>query len=267
MLGKRLAKTLGVKQGDRVVWKARALGREGGGAIQAVYLEVQAILSTGNPAIDGAAVFIPIDYMRQSLLADGRATSVAARLDDGRRLDQVKAAAQALLAPLGFEVKTWEDLGTSFIELHRLKKTGNAIMLGVFLFIITVGIVNTMLMATYERVREIGMLMALGLKKSEIRRLFLAEGAALGLVGSLLGIVLAAPLMWAAQKYGIPIDIFTGGADVDLGYPIRGVMYGELSLELLLFALALGVLLSMIASWFPAWRASRLDPTEALRHV
>ncbi len=267
MIGQRMARTLGAKTGDSIIWQARALGSGEGGAIQAVYLQIQAVLSTGNPAIDGAVVFIPLDYMRQSLLAGPRATSIAVRADDVRRLNQVVSAASALLAPLGLEIKTWQDLGQSFLELHRVKKTANAIMLGVFLFIVAVGIVNTMLMATYERIREIGMFMALGIKKGEIRRLFLIEGAALGLIGSLIGVILASPLMWAAQTYGIPISFFTGGADVDIGYPIRGVMYGEISASLVITAIAVGIALSMLATILPAWRASNLNPTEALRHV
>ncbi len=267
MVGERMARTLGLKKGDRIVWKARAMGKEGGGSIQAVYLEVTGIISTGNPAIDGAALFIPLDFMQESLLAKGRASQVAIRIDDPRYLERAFLSAQRVLKPMGFEVKTWEEMGKAFLELHRMKKIGNGIMIGVFLLIIMVGIVNTMLMATFERVREIGMLMALGMKAAGIRTLFLLEGAMLGLMGSTIGVVLATPAVWAMEKYGIPIDIFTGGKDVDMGYPIRGVMYGDLSLELIIWSLLIGVLISTAATLLPAWRASRMEPTEALRHA
>lgn len=267
MIGEKMAKTLGIDTGDRVVWKSRALGKEGGGAIQAMYLEVEGILSTGNPAIDGAVLFIPLDFMQESLLAEGRATQVVVRMDNLRYLQDVQLAAAAVLEPLGFEIKNWEDMSQAFLELHRVKTVGNTIMVGVFLLIVMVGIINTMLMATFERVKEIGMLMAMGFRAIQIRWLFLVEGALLGLIGSLIGIGVGSPLVWLSEKYGIPIDIFTGGQDVEFGYPIRGFMYGDLSLELVLWSLMAGVLISTLATVLPARRASRLDPSEALRHA
>jgi putative ABC transport system permease protein len=267
MIGERMANTLAIEKGDRIVWKARALGKEGAGSIQAVYLEVEGILSTGNPAIDGAAIFVPIEFMRESLMAEGRASNIVVRMDNPRHLDKVALLAKSVLEPLGYEINTWEDLGEAFIQLHRMKTTGSMIMINVFLLIVAVGIINTMLMATYERMREIGMLMALGMKGREIRRMFLMEGATLGLIGSVIGVILGSPLMWLGEVYGIPIDWFTGGKDVDMGYPIRGVMYCDLSPNLIITALLFGVGMSMLATILPAIRAGRLEPTEALRHV
>jgi putative ABC transport system permease protein len=267
MIGERMAKTLEAEAGGSLVWRARALGKEGGGSIQAELLKIEGIINTGNPAIDGAAIFIPLDYMQKSLLAGDRVTQVAVRIDSTNHLDKALESARRLLAPMGFEIKSWEDMGKAFLELHRLKITGNMIMVGVFLLIVMVGIINSMLMATYERVQEIGMLMAMGFRAREVRRLFLMEGAVLGMLGSILGIAMGAPLVWLSEVYGIPIDFFTGGKDVDMGYPIRGVMYGDLSLELVLVSFLGGILIAMAASAFPAWRASRMKPTEALRHV
>jgi len=267
MIGERLAKTLGVEHGDQLVWKARALGSDGAGPIQAVYLEVEAILNTGNPGIDGFAIFVPIEFMRESLMAPDRASHVIVRMDNRRYLGKVALLARGILEPMGYEINTWEDLGQAFIQFHKVKTTGSLVMIMVFLLIVAVGIVNTMLMATYERVREIGMLMALGLKAREIMSLFLIEGALLGLIGSIIGVVLGSPLMWAGEVYGIPVEWFTAGKDVDMGYPIRGVMYCDLSPSLILTALTFGIVISTMATMLPAVRAGRLEPTEALRHV
>lgn len=267
MIGDRMAKTLAVKIGDQVVWKARALGEGDTGPIQALSLTVTGIFSTGDPGPDGSMIFMPLGFMQEGLQASSRASQVVIRLQDPDRLAEAWTAVNSALAPLGYETKTWKVLAKDFFDLYRLDKLGNMITVYILLLIIMVGIVNTMLMATYERVREIGMLMALGMKKREVRLLFLAEGAFLGLWGSLLGIAVGAPLTWLLEIYGMPIAWFTGGQDVDFGYPIRGAMYADLSLPLVLYAVAFGILLSTLASLWPAYRGSRLKPTEALRHV
>jgi len=78
---------------------------------------------------------------------------------------------------------------------------------------------------------------------------------------------MASPLLYLGEVYGIPIEWFTGGKDVDMGYPIRGVMYCELDISLLVTGITIGVILATLATILPALRAGRLEPTEALRHV
>jgi putative ABC transport system permease protein len=107
----------------------------------------------------------------------------------------------------------------------------------------------------------------MGMRRREIRWLFLLEGAFLGWWGSLGGIALASPLTYLLEVHGLPIAWFSGGKDIDIGFPIRGAMYADLSAELVLTALAFGVILAMLASLWPAYRVSRLEPTAALRRV
>jgi putative ABC transport system permease protein len=267
MIGERLARTLGIEVGDALVWQSRALGSGESSPIQAVQMTVVGILSTGDPAIDGIFLFLPLAFMRSSLAAEGRATQVVVRLDDRDRVPEVAAALAAKLGPRGYEVKTWRELGKDFFELYNVKRTGNLIVIYIFLAIIAVGIVNTMLMATYERQQEIGMFLAMGMRRREIRWLFLLEGAFLGWWGSLAGIALASPLTYLLEVHGLPIAWISGGKDIDIGFPIRGAMYADLSAELVLTALAFGVILAMLASLWPAYRVSRLEPTAALRRV
>jgi len=266
LIGDRMAKTLGIKPGDVLIWQARARGGPDAAPIQAVEVTVVGILSTGDPALDGTILFVPLAFARESLLAGPRATVLAVRLRDPDRLDGAAAALAAAIGP-DYEVKTWRELGRDFLQLYQVKRAGNFIMVLVFLALVSVGIVNTMLMATYERQREIGMFLALGMARREVRRLFLLEGAFLGMWGAVAGVALSSPLVWLLQVYGLPIAWISGGKDVDIGFPIRGVMYGELSAGLVIEALALGVILATAASLWPAWRVSRLEPTAALRRV
>jgi putative ABC transport system permease protein len=120
-------------------------------------------------------------------------------------------------------------------------------------------------MATYERTREVGTLMAMGFREGGIRRLFLAEGALTGVIGGAIGTALAVALIGYFASTGIDIGALYG--DMDIGYPVKDVLYPALSAPFLLAVWMLTAILAGLASLWPAFRASRLDPVDALRHV
>jgi len=152
-----------------------------------------------------------------------------------------------------------------FMSLVQMKRIGNIIFLGIFIVLAVVGITNTILMAAYERTREIGMLMAIGLRGTGIRRLFLTEGALVGLLGGAVGTLIAIALIIWLASIGINISAIYG--DVDIGYPVKDSIYPSLSVFSLTFGWLLTGLLAAIASLYPAARASSNRPVEALRHA
>jgi ABC-type lipoprotein release transport system permease subunit len=152
-----------------------------------------------------------------------------------------------------------------FMALVQAKRIGQVIILGIFMVLAVVGITNTILMAAYERTREIGMLMAIGLRGSGIRRLFLTEGALTGLLGGAVGSVIAVGLiLWLAQV-GINFNALYG--DIDIGYPVKDSIYPALSGVWVAVGWLFTGVLAALASLYPAARASHNRPVEALRHV
>ena len=138
------------------------------------------------------------------------------------------------------------------------------VMVAILVFLTAVGIANTMVMASFERTREIGMMMGLGMKASQVRWMFLLEGGLLGAVGGGLGCILGGALTYYFQVYGISIAMY---GNMDIGYPVRDAMYTQLSTVVVLGSFLFGILVSVVASLYPAWRASRLEPVEALRYA
>jgi ABC-type lipoprotein release transport system permease subunit len=128
-----------------------------------------------------------------------------------------------------------------------------------------VGITNTILMAAYERTREIGMLMAMGLRGKGIRQLFLTEGALIGLLGGAVGSLLAVGLIAWLATVGINFNALYG--DIDIGYPVQGSIYPAMSVAFIMVGWLLTGVLAALASLYPAARASHSHPVEALRHV
>ncbi len=151
------------------------------------------------------------------------------------------------------------------MSLVETKRASSIIMLGLFVLIAVVGITNTILMAAFERTREIGTLMAMGLRGAGIRKIFLAEGALMGLLGGAMGILMAVGVIGYFAVKGIDLSAMYG--DIDTGYPVKDVFYMAFEPTFMVASWLVTGLLAAIASYYPAARASRQNPAEALRYV
>lgn len=262
LLGSGLAELFGVSPGD---WLT-VLTRTAAGAYEALDLPITGIVGTGNPLIDQNSFLISLSAAQEILEMRGAVTEVAMRFHLGsREAATLRRVDETLAAESTVEVRGWRSIEDSFLALTKMKRSGQGVMLGILLIMAVVGITNTILMATYERTREIGMLMAMGLRRQGIRRLFLTEGAINGLLGGAIGTLVALiPILWLANTGW---DLTATYGDMDIGYPVRGVIYPTASLIMIVAIWFSTGLMATLAALYPAARASRLKAVEALRHV
>ena len=258
MLGGGLARALGATVGDLVT----VMTTTPDGGLNAVDASVVAVLRWPVKELDERILFLPYASAARLLKAEGRASSIAVTLRPGVDL---KAAARALRERLGrgpeaTAVKTWIENAPFYVAVRRLYA---AIFLFTGLVLATVVVLaaaNTMTMSVFERTREVGTLLAIGMERGQVRNLFLAEGLLMGLAGSFVGAV-ASLLLRAALN----------AARIELPPPPGSTSGGVLHVELIPLAFAVGFVLMtatlLVASWWPARRAARLDPVEALAHV
>lgn len=262
LLGSGLADLFGVSPGD---WLT-VLTRTAAGAYEALDLPVTGIVGTGNPLIDRNSFLISLSAAQDMLEMQGAVTEVAIRFRTGAREPAtLRRVSETLAADSAVEVKGWRSIEDSFLALTKMKRSGQGVILGILLIMAVVGITNTILMATYERTREIGMLMAMGLRRQGIRKLFLAEGAVNGLLGGAVGTALSLiPILWLASSGW---DLTATYGDIDLGYPVRGAIYPAVNFIMIAAIWLSTGLMATLAALYPAARASRLKAVEALRHV
>ena len=161
-------------------------------------------------------------------------------------------------------VNTFLDLGAGVLELTRAKRVGGVIFMGVILVIAVVGIFNTVFMSVYERIREIGVLRAHGLKPRDITVMFVLEGFITGLLGSVLGLMAGSLANVYLVITGIPMEKMVGKI-ATASYGISGNIYGEWNLPAMGLAFCLGILVATVAGIIPARRASKIQVTQALR--
>ncbi len=254
IMGQGLAQNLGASVGDTVVLVAN--GRRGG--IAAVEVRVRGLFSTISKAYDDAALRVPLPIAKQLLGVSGAHTWVML-LDDTKRTPETVAQLRSQLDGNGFEVIPWYEMADFYNKTVALFSKQVGVLKVIIAVIIVLSITNTLMMSVLERTSEIGTRMALGDTSTRVMRQFLAEGAVLGLVGGVIGVMLGFALAHLISYVGIPMPPPPGRA--------RGFI-GEILVTwpLMFDAIALAFVTTLGASIYPSWKASRMAIVDALRY-
>jgi putative ABC transport system permease protein len=254
VLGAGLAANLGVRKGDTVV----LLVNTASGGINAIEGTVRGLVSTSMKAFDDNILRVPIETARELLRTKGAHLWVVT-LKRTEMTDQVVARLKADPAFKGYEIVPWTNLADFYNKTVALFSRQMGVVKLIIAIIIVLSISNTMTMSVMERTVEIGTAMALGIRRSRILRLFMLEGGLLGAIGGVCGVVLGYLAAQAISAMGIPMPPAPGMS--------RGFIAGIIVTPGIVFeALLLALSTTLIASIYPAWRASRLVIVDALRH-
>ncbi|WP_418647087.1 ABC transporter permease [Thauera butanivorans] len=254
LLGEGLAANLDASPGDRVV----LLATTASGGINAVELTVAGLFATITKAYDDTVLRAPIDVARKLMRVEG-ATSWVVLLNETGDTDKVVAALREQLPTAGFEIIPWSDLADFYNKTVELFSRQVGVVQLLIALIVILSISNTLSMTVVERTGEIGTSMALGVRRHEILKLFVTEGILLGLVSGVVGILLGQLLAQLISAIGIPMPPPPGMAR---GYTGEIAISPALALE----AFMLAFFTTLLASLFPAWKASRMNIVDALRH-
>ncbi len=254
LLGEGLARSLGVKEGDDVVLLASAAN----GSASAVEVKVAGTFATITKEYDDSALRLPIQVARKLMKVNG-ATSWVVLLDKTGRTAESASYLTSALPDKDFEVVPWNTLADFYNKTVVLFSKQVSVVKFIIGIIIVLTISNTQMMGVLERTTEIGTSLAIGQRRRTIMRMFIAEGALIGLLGGLLGVILGFILAQVISSIGIPMPPPPGMA--------RGFL-GEILIEpsLAFEALVLALVTTFVASVMPAWKASRMNIVDALRY-
>jgi ABC-type lipoprotein release transport system permease subunit len=259
LMGQWLARDLGAEVG----YGLTVVTRTEGGYYQTKDLEGAGILESENPMVNRYGLYVPLDTVREALEMEDGATAVYVSLPGGRREAAALEELNSIAAGKGLDALDWRVQGADFVDLARAKSSGSKVVLILVFLIAAVGISNTVLMSIFERVRELGMMRALGMSDCAIRKLFLMESAGIGLIGSTSGVILGAlaniPLVLKGIDYS---EVMESG---DMGYRISTIVYGAWVPGSYLTAFVIGLLMTVLVAWFPTRRALKLEIPLCLR--
>ena len=264
LLGEVLARNLGADLGDKVVYTAT----DKSGEITSSLCRVTGMIRTGAPSADASIALLPIEAMRKTLgYQPDEATQVAVFLADQRSTDQ---AVQALRPAIGnrAEVLGWDEARRELATFIALKVGGARVFEGLIAILVAAGIFNTLFVSVMERMREFGIMLAIGWTPSRLFRMVMLESLFLGVIGLLVSLLFTAGPYYYLAKNGLDLSGMipeeqTEVAGVAMSTHLNFGIFPE-SLAPILIAAMLAVLAAGI---YPAWRAGKVEPIETIRLV
>src|SRR5262245_16935500 len=260
-IGAPLAEQLHAKLGEKLV--VHAPGEAGLGAFR-----VAGLFQTGSPAFDKTAVFVRLEDAQRLLELGDRVNEVAFALDDSRArpafLAFARTALPAAVPGERIEVLSWEEREPRLAAMLGLMTSTAWVGYAAVFAGMAFGIANALLMSVYERIREFGVLRALGLRAGQLVWMVLFESVLLTVGGALVGIALGASLVLLLGRTGVDLGSLAGGMS-QLG--VTAVVYPAMDRADFVSPLLLALGTALVAAIWPAWKAARLRPAEAIRHV
>jgi lipoprotein-releasing system permease protein len=265
-IGSALAANLGLSIGDRIELTTRsgAATPMGQNTRRNAY-EVVYIFSTGRFQIDEVRVYLPFDEAQFILGRDGVADELAIILDDLNQSEILKQQIADAAGP-GMWAYSWQDRVGRFLRALTIEDNVMFIILSILVLVASMNIISGLIMLVKNKGRDVGILRTMGLTEGSILRVFFICGAGIGTVGTLMGVILGCLFAIYVDTVFSFVNFVSGGGVWDPA--IRGIynVPAELRLEDVLKSVSLSLGLSWIITIFPARRAARMNPVEALRY-
>lgn len=240
IIGTELAADLGVRVGDRFTVQT-------GGLSDAV--RVTALVDLGVKDLNRRTVLVPLRAAQNLLALPGGATVVDMTVDD---VWQAQRLAGELARQYPYKVESWQENNAQLVSALNAQSISTSIIRAVVLVVVVLGISSVLVVSVVQKRREIGILRAMGTTRGQVLRVFLLQGAVVGALGSLLGLLLAAALIFV-------FTAFVRGSD---GMPLFPV---TLTPGTALQTAVLATLCGVLAAIAPARRAAAMDPAQAIR--
>jgi ABC-type lipoprotein release transport system permease subunit len=264
LVGQALAKRLKLGVGDRVTLVGRATHEQ----MRRRTMTIVGIYDLGIAEVEKRMVYVSLLEAQTLFDLRDQATEIGVYLEEVGQEPPVVERLQATLP--GYEVDAWDTLDPTTRELMAIEDQVMGVFGVVILSIAGIGILNLMLMAVFERTREIGILGAMGLKRWETMVLFLLEGVLIGLLGALIGSLLGGAI--AAYFGRVGLDLWSlYGSDLsdmsELMGLLGGRLYFRIGIDVFVQRALTVAIIAALASLYPAWQAAKQEPAEALHYV
>ncbi len=251
LVGEALATKLSRGVGDQVALMVNTSS----GDVAEQNFTIRGVYNTGTPAFDSSNVFMPLSKAQAISQTEGYASTIFILLNKIEMMPAVSAA----LKTEQYKITTYEAANQMIIETEQYSKAFMIVLYLIVLAITATVIVNTLVMAVFERTREIGILAALGMRSRKIMSMFFIESAILAIGGTLIGLFLGGLLVLYSSTVGFYIGDF--GAT---GFLLGERIYGYLTVEDTVTLSIIALVVTLVASIYPAMLAARMQPVEAL---
>jgi len=261
MIGYSLAKNLQLSIGDELVLISQGID----GSIANDVFEITAIIGDAS-SYERMNVYISLSAMREFLSMQsgekGQVHELAIILSNQSQARGFALKTQLQMGNNKLSVQPWQVVESSFYKSMQADKKGSYVSMGIIIFIVSIGVLNTILMGTLERTREFGVLKAIGTRPLAVFNLIMLESFVLAIISCLIGLALALPVCFWLASSGIPMP-----EPIDMGGIIFDTMLGEVSWFVVLLPSVVVITSTLLVSFIPAIRAAQISPLKALQAV
>lgn len=261
VVGHLLAKNFRAGVGDELV----VLGQGRDGSIAATTVRIKGIFNSGQDEFDRGVIYLPLAWFQEVYGMQGAVNSVVAVCDS---LDVVPAAKshiqKALAGMSGLTVLDWQELTPGLVQAIKMDLISGMLFYVILIVVVAFSIMNTFLMAIFERTREFGVMMAMGTRPGRLMRILVMESLGMTLIGVLAGIVAGSLVTWYFQVNGL---VISGAEEMMRQFGLPERMYPQLSLLSIGVGAGIVLLLTCLTALYSAFRVRRLKPVQALTAV
>lgn len=252
MIGRGLANSLKLDVGGEIV----LISSGADGSIANDIFIITAIIGN-TTSFDRLGVFLPLTVAQEFLSIGGEVHEFALLARDKHDNEQLAAELQSLMPSL--KVSPWQQIEATFYRTMQSDKQGNYFTMALIVFIVFIGVLNTVLMSVLERTKEFGVLKSIGCRPSELVKLIFIETVMLASISITVGLALILPVIAWFTEVGIKLDI-----SVDMGGVVFDTMKGDLSAYVVFMPMGFMLLTAALISLPPGLRAARIQPRVAL---
>ena len=258
VLGQGLASQLKLRVNDTLV----LLGQGYHASSAAAKFRVKGIIKLGSPELNNSVIYMPIKQAQYMHGAENRLTAISIMLDKTTNLEKLKASLQVVLDAEMYEVMTWKEMLPEMDQFIEADSTGHYIIIGILYLLISFGLFGTLMMMIFERKHELGILIAIGMKKHLLALILMLESIMIALIGCFAGILGGILVVnWFVNH---PVH-FTGELkEIYENYGIESIIYFSSSENIFIAQTLIVLLLSIILAFYPGLVVMKLKPVEAI---
>lgn len=258
LLSQGLAERLNLKTNDTVL----LIGQGYHGATAAGKYLIKGIVKFGSPELNGKSLFMPLTVAQDFYGANGRVTSYILSLKDTRALQTTRSAVSGSLGP-AYEVMTWEELMPEIKQHIASDSNSMKYIQGILYLLICFGIFGTLLMMMVERKFEMGMLVAVGMKKTKLVFLLMFESVFTVITGCLLGIAASIPIVYYLNRH--PLRMGGETAKIYEKFGFEAIFPTSTSTAIFIQQGVIVLVIGLLLSLYPVYKVIRLDPITAMK--
>lgn len=258
VLGEGLASQLKLKVNDTLV----LLGQGYHASSAAGKFKVKGLVKLGSPELNNNVVYMPMKLSQTMHGAENRLTAISVMLDKTANLEKLKQSLRDFIDSDAYEIMSWKEMMPEMDQFIEADSTGHYIVIGILYFIISFGLFGTLLMMIFERKHELGILIAIGMKKRLLALMLLLESIMISLLGCFMGILGGFLIV---KWFTIHPVHFTGELkEVYEEYGIESIIYFSSHEKIFITQTLIVLILSILIAFYPGYKVMRLKPIEAI---